>query len=377
MAGANESGEDIESGRTNRAEDRTQLWAQVAPGQSNFNGPAILILEVAGDPADPDDYDEGDTFVPSSLIHGLMATGWGGGSANNFGGTPGANGVIGRGGRNQGNGVVGLGGGQPEPGGTGDGGIGVHGLGGPVSGFFTPPGTAPGAGVIGQGGTQSASFNRDRAKHAAGVFGLGGGTGPGTDSLPSHPLSETGGVGVYGKGADLSVTMVPPVDAGGNPISGPSVPSGPTEPGAGVLGRGGIPTSPTTGAKAAGVIGLEGDTAIPPFSETGGSGVYGRGLTGVVGRGTGLGVYGQGSEGIHGHGETGRGGIFGTVDQPQLFLDPLELDSPTLVKGPARAGDFLVTKEIVQRGGETIEVASLWFCTRGGPSTQAGWAKLA
>ena len=363
MAGANETGEDVESGRTNRAEDRTQFWAQVAPGEANFNGPAILVLEAAANAVDEDDYDEGDSFLPSNLVHGLMATGWGG-----FG-LPGANGVIGRGGRNQGNGVVGFGGGQPDPGspgGTGDGGIGVHGLGGPVSGFFTPPGTAPGAGVIGQGGRQGASTNRARDKHAAGVIGLGGGTGPGPDTLPSHPLSETGGVGIYGKGADLSVTMVPPVDAAGNQIPGPNVPSGPNDPGAGVLGRGGIPTSPTGGAKAAGVIGLAGDTAIPPFSETGGSGVYGRGSTGVVGRG--------GLVGVNGHGEGSRGGVFSTKDQPQLFLEPLDIESPTDVGGPAQAGDFLVTKQLDPRGAE---VASLWFCTHGGPSAQADWVKLA
>jgi len=376
MAGANETGDDVEAGRTNRAEDRTMFWAQVAPGQSNFNGPAILILEVAGAPVDPDDFDEGDPFVPSNPFHGLMATGWSGGGPSNFGGTTGASGIIGRGGRNQGNGVVGLGGGQPETGGAGNGGIGVHGLGGPLSGFFTPPGTAPGAGVIGQGGIQSQS-NRARQPHAAGVIGLGGGTGPGTDSLPSHPLSATGGVGVYGKGADLSVDMVFPVDADGNMIPGPNVPSGPTEPGAGVLGRGGIPTSPTGGTKAAGVLGLAGDTAIPPFSETGDSGVYGRGPVGVVGRGTGLGVYGDGQNGVHGHGRTGRGGIFGTDDQPQLFLEPLDLESPTDVRGPAEAGDFLVTREIVQREGESKEVASLWFCTSGGAGAQANWTKLA
>ena len=139
MAGASGSGEEMQTGRTNRAEGRTILWAQVPPGQSNFNGPAIMIVEVAKDAEDPDDYEDGDSFVPSNRFDGLIATGWSGGGAGNFGGTPGGTGVIGRGGRNEGTGVLGLGGGTPEPGNGGAGGIGVHGLGGPQADFFADP----------------------------------------------------------------------------------------------------------------------------------------------------------------------------------------------------------------------------------------------
>jgi hypothetical protein len=200
----------MQTGRTNRAEGRTILWAQVPPGQPNFNGPAILIVEIAKDAEDPDDYEDGDSFVPSNLFHGIMATGHSGGGPSNFGGTPGGSGVIGRGGRNQGTGIVGLGGGMPEPGNAGAGGIGVHGLGGSQADFFIDPATPPGAGVIGQGGRQNDNDTRARLPHAAGVIAIGGGIGRKKDFLPAHPLMETGGVGVYAQGAEQTVTMVPP-----------------------------------------------------------------------------------------------------------------------------------------------------------------------
>ena len=103
MAGSDKSGQDMESGRTNRADDRTVIWAQVQPDQGNFNGPAILIVDVAKDPEDEDDYDDGQSFQPSNAIDGVVATGWSGGSASNFGGTPGGGvGVVGKGGGTRG-----------------------------------------------------------------------------------------------------------------------------------------------------------------------------------------------------------------------------------------------------------------------------------
>lgn len=56
MAGASGSGEDMETGRVNRAEGRTFLWAQVPPGQPYFNGDAMFVVEAARDAEDPDDY---------------------------------------------------------------------------------------------------------------------------------------------------------------------------------------------------------------------------------------------------------------------------------------------------------------------------------
>ena len=64
------------------------MWAQVPPGESNFNGPAIFIAEVAKDAEDPDDYEDNATFVPSNSFDGIVGSGWSGGSASQFGGTP-------------------------------------------------------------------------------------------------------------------------------------------------------------------------------------------------------------------------------------------------------------------------------------------------
>src|SRR6266404_8440443 len=75
MAGSDESGEEMQSGRTNRAENRTRIWAQRNEGE-NFEGPAILIVEAAGDIED-DDFSQ----VPDSqTVHGIMGSGCGTGA---------------------------------------------------------------------------------------------------------------------------------------------------------------------------------------------------------------------------------------------------------------------------------------------------------
>ena len=243
MSGATKSGEEMQTGRTNRAEDRTTVWAQVQPDKADFEGPAILMVEVARDAENPDDYDPPGAFTPSNSFHGVMATGWSGSGPSKPFGDKGAVGVVGRGGGNEGTGVVGQGGGIQQPKlSNGEGGIGVHGLGGSkLPGAYPPwdPAIPPGAGVVAQGGRQSDDGNRLRVPHAAGLIAIGGGTGLKKDLLPDHPLTATGSVGVYGQGADATVTMVPPVDETGSSIPGPWVPSGPLAPGAGVLGRGG------------------------------------------------------------------------------------------------------------------------------------------
>src|SRR4051812_29348460 len=75
MAGSDESGEDMESGRTNRAENRTRIWAQRNNGES-FEGPAIFIVETAGDIEDDDFEKPADT----QTIHGIMGSGNGTGA---------------------------------------------------------------------------------------------------------------------------------------------------------------------------------------------------------------------------------------------------------------------------------------------------------
>ncbi|WP_341392902.1 hypothetical protein [Arthrobacter sp. G119Y2] len=379
MSGASGSGEEFQTGRTNRAEGRTILWAQVPPGQPNFNGPAILIVEVAKDPNDPDDYEDGGSFIPSNSFDGIVGKGWSGGSASNFGGTPGGTGVIGRGGRNQGTGVFGLGGGTPEPGNGGAGGIGVHGLGGPQADYFADYSTPPGAGLVGQGGRQSELDNRLRLPHAAGVIGIGGGTGHNKDLLPAHQLSDTGGVGVYGQGAGLSVAMVPPQDEAGT-VPGPNVASGPRAAGAGVLGRGGESTEPRE-RSASGVVGLAGGVPIPSSNQTLGFGVVGHGPVGVHGRGL-------AGPGVEGTSAGDRGGTFQSDHAAQVQLVPGfsrgTFPPPTTVTPTAlptgREGVVQLPKD--GRGGDLMVLSdeerscTLWFCVEGVNSGPAKWAQV-
>ena len=156
--------------------------------------------------------------------------------------------MIGVGGPVEGTGVVGKGGGiKHDSESAGFGGIGVHGLGGsrPEPDKHSTIVAVPGAGVVGQGGRWSLSENTNRSPHGAGVIGIGGGTGPKVDHLPEHKLNVTGGVGVYGKGADQDIDDTAPNPA---PEGGPPVTSGPAAPGNGVLARGGKPNDPTAPA---------------------------------------------------------------------------------------------------------------------------------
>ncbi len=361
MSGASSSNGNMTTGRTNRGEGRTILWADVPPDQPNFDGPAIFIVEVAQTAEDLDDYSDGQSFVPSNKFDGIKASGWSGGSPSNFGGTPGGTGVIGRGGRNQGTGVQGLGGGTPEPGNGGAGGIGVHGLGGPQADFFADPTTPPGAGLVGQGGRQSAQGNTLQQPHAAGVIGIAGGTGPAFDALPNHTLMDTGGVGVYGQGAEATTIMVPPTDPSGNPTTGPSVPSGPASPGPGVLGRGGLPT-PSGGPVGAGVIGLAGGVAVPTIADFGDAGVYGEA-------------------------DGGRGGVFKSAKAAQLQLIPQKADLTFLLGGPETPHSVAAERIGLRlpkdgKGGDLITLidkqgqCALWFCVRGANSGPAQWAQV-
>lgn len=382
MAGASGSGDEVETGRTNRAEGRTILWAQVPPGQGSFNGPAILIAEVARNADDPDDYEDGGTFVPANQFHGIVGTGHSGGGPSNFGGSPGASGVIGRGGTNEGTGVLGLGGGTPDPRLAGFGGIGVHGLGGSQRDLFAVPGVPPGAGLVGQGGRQPDFTNTQRSPHAAGVIGLAGGTGEGKDILPTHTLAETGGVGVYAQGAEALTTLT-----GASDGSPGTVPSGPLDPGAGVLGRGGVPIPPR-GPVAAGVIGLAGGVPIPGLSETGNTGVYGAGTTGVFGHGP-AGVRGQSDAGAGVHGVTGsgRGGMFESATSAQVRLVPQDVRASfpaattvTVTAIPGEREGMVLPKS--GQGGDLIALmddqqrCNLWFCVKGEDGGPAEWAQV-
>jgi hypothetical protein len=256
----------------------------------------------------------------------------------------------------------------------GSGGIGLHGIGGFQPGIDFFPSVPPGVGVLAQGGRVFTEFNTTRQPHGAGVVALAGG-----DGQPVPPLTATGGIGVYGQGADAE-------EETGVTASGDPAPAGPMDPGAGVMGRGGV-TSLPAGPIAAGVIGLAGQTPIPPISETGGSGVYGGGPTGVFGRGA-PGVRGKsdGGAGVNGLSDADRGGVFESVKSAQVQLVPsilLHLPPPVTVTvtaipvprqelGPAlpwdgRAGDLIAITDDHRQ-------CTLWFCVIGANDSGSGVA---
>jgi hypothetical protein len=419
MAGSDESGEDMESGRTNRAEDRTRIWAQQEQGQP-FNGDVIFIVEGAGDIED-DDY-----VLPSSRLHGILGSGV-----------------------NEGVGVIGLDAdhrdqdlthivkigvfGRGETGVLGEGsrGPGVEGLGGD-----RPFNTPDGAGVIGRGGRQPDTNNKERKPHGAGVIGMGGGR-----SRKLQNDSIVGSVGVFGQGAEAETRSVDGSD------------HGPQSPGAGVVGRGGV-TIPPRGPVAPGVVGLAGGADdLPSLAFEGDIGVYGRGATGVEGSGAagpgvhgrgsdgeGLalsrgvigpgvlgeggqgrdplnpdrfvfgagvvgfagdppppsfaetrdtGVYGAGRTGVKGSGFEGRGGVFQSERSAQVRLIPARRPqsreqasfTPTVIPDPGRLGPELPREGRVGDLMSTVDddgQCSLWFCVREGTSGAgpARWAQV-
>lgn len=393
MAGTVHSNEDMQSGRVNHCEDFTAIWTQRLEGEEepgedkNFKGNAMFIVEVSPFQPEGQDFPFND-WTPKKPIDGIVGSGWSGARSavvpTNIGGV----GVIGNGGTNQGTGVLGRGGGE------GIGGIGVHGIGGSLPVGFRDHREPPGIGVLGQGGRQSDNDNNFRLPHGAGIVGLAGGS-----KKPVPPLEETGSVGVYGQGAEAEMRTVP--DGTG---TGQNIDVGPMAPGPGVLGRGGVPIPRDRNKVAAGVIGLAGDTPIPPISKTGDIGVYGQGPTGVSGEGTNYGVKGKGTTGVFADGsstgvygycanhigvqaetesglgvfglasDTGRGGAFQSRQSAQLWLVPqrrrTDRELPRLPKD-GRCGDIICTL------GED-DKCSLWFCVQGEVEgvTPARWARF-
>ena len=422
MAGSGQSGEDMEAGRVNRAENRTRVWAQAEQGQS-FDGDVIFVAEGAGDIEDDD-------FVfTSNKLHGVMGKGV-----------------------SKGAGIIGLDTGHPdldtskvfEVGvfgrgntgvkGEGDRGPGVEGVGGnrPLDSRF-------GAGVIGRGGRQLDDDNKDRKPHGPGVLGFGGSRSRPVDELDNDNIVDN--VGVFGQGAVAETRT----------ISGAV--HGPQSPGAGVVGRGGV-SIPNDGSVAPGVVGWAGgaDFLVIEKGIVGDIGVVGRGATGVKGignagpgvsgigsstsgepvahlvgpgvvgeGGTGTdlagpnpdqkfhgvgvigiagetplpsfadtietGVYGAGRDGVKGDGSEGRGGVFRSERSAQVRLIPAQRTTkdteqesliPTVIANP----EFIVPKLSPEgRRGDLMSIfdengqCSLWFCVREN-SGSAHWAQV-
>lgn len=364
------SGDEIEAGRVTTGESTTTLLGALPSERDvDFNG--VVVLRVGPDPGElkPNNSFDG--------IHGVGNNGSVGGAA-----TPGGTGVVGFGSPNQGTGVAGFGGGV-----KGSGGIGVHGVGGSQSSPSFDPSGRPGAGVFAQGGRMGDDDNDKRFLHGAGVIGLAG-------KRPMPNASDIGSVGVYGHGAEAEVRVVN--------VDGLNVTVGPIAPGPGVLGRGGVPIPLGEQPVAAGVIGLAGDTAIPPISDSGNTGVYGGGQLGVKGVGMAAGVSGKGASGpgVSGNGFPGvlgiaadhsaRGGEFESTRSAQLRLvphrseqrirsqtpvTPIALSAgsePTLPKD-GRGGDLLVVEMKSENNQPTC---TLWFCVQGTASGPARWAQV-
>jgi hypothetical protein len=233
----------------------------------------------------------------------------------------------------------------------GQGGIGVHGIGGISTSVF-PNAPIAGAGVVAQGGRVLDNFNNERLPHGAGVIAMAGGSGK-----PIPSLADTGSVGVFAQGAEAELRTVN--------FAGDNIVVGPTAPGAGVLGRGGV-FIPPEGPVAAGVIGLAGGVPIPDISKTGNTGVYGAGSIG------------------------GRGGMFESTRSAQVHLVPQQALEPFPPRVPVGPTEFLAERGGLAgklpkdgRGGDLLALmdnqrqCTLWFCVRGQDGGDpAQWAQV-
>ena len=327
MSGSDESGEEMQSGRTNRAENRTKIWAQRNEDEQ-FDGAAIFVVDSAMDIEDDDFRQVSD----GQEVHGIMSSGCGKGAgvvgfnranpidipgeelSNADLGHTKSVGVFGKGVT----GVVGQGDSRGYD--ISDGfGVGVVGR-----------GSKGGPGVVGFAGGVNVEFHATQT----GVFGQGatGVTGRGI-----------GGAGVRGTGGELQTGVV------------------------GVGGEGKDPVGNLT--QGPGVVGVgRGDSLFPPHEPT-----------------MGTGVYGFGQDGVRGVGNEGRGGVFKSAQvTAQVRLVPVQVKQmrrePPLISMavpiPALpktgVGGDLMSVRVVDKGPCT-----LWFCVSEGVSGgPARWAQV-
>src|SRR5262245_4221363 len=359
------SGDDIQAGRTNRAQSTTFLVGEIPEAHDvGFNGTAVL--NVQSDPFDNH---------PLTALNGISGHGFKEGT-----------GVIGRGGDVSGTGVMGVGGGISGVGVSGNGGAEDTGV--TASGGAADASGQPGIGVEAVGGLSDRTRGPDptgdnRGPNAPGVVATSGpqptpGVVPtSVGSSQPTPLAQTGNVGVFGQGGDQ-------VDEIKNDGTHTDFMVGPSFAGAGVVGRGGVRMknsqangtvvratdaagNPEPGS--AGIVGIAGGLPMPSPSAYFNAGVFGQSATGhgVSGQSTnGPGVSGvnlssdpaASAPGALGSADANRGGIFVSTHRAQVRLQPQRLDGTPTIAG--LAGDLLATID-----GENN--ARLWFCTKDGP----------
>jgi hypothetical protein len=404
MSGADESDDDLVSGRVNRSNDQTTIWAEnhyettsIGPIETgefrvDFGGPAIFVVEVAKDT------EEDGEFRPKMPLDAIVGTGWSADWAGQSGGTgvtgiggdvagrgmfakggdgdgdgmladagSDATGVVALGGPRAGTGVFGLGGGGERLFRRGAGGIGVHGVGGIAS---LRDGVPPGPGVFAQGG-QIREENTAGMMLGPGVIAVAGDA----STKPMPAFFEVASVGVYGQGADADVKPI--IDPSGTTYDGPA------EPGAGVVGRGGVQTVPRPQI-AAGVIGVAGGFTKPSIGETKEAGVAGHGVVGVSG-------VGEGGPGVRGSSDKDRGGIFASIAAPQVQLTPFrvkaKLPNPSPVSPTAIPLGYLKeNSSLLPKTGQAGDLmtliddtraCTLWFCVkRYDKANPAMWAQV-
>jgi hypothetical protein len=358
--GAVESGKDFVSGRVNRANSPTEIWA-LKKADESF-GPTLFSARVNASSAAEN---------PDGPVIGIYGAGWApDGTEGRWlnGKTIGSElgiGVKGEGCVNGGTGVMGVGGSSNS---RAAGGIGVHGIGGSEldgSGRIENIGL----GVLGMGAVRPPSNNIKRLPHGAGVAGYGGGGSTAADyrgnlRLINKIASTFQGPGILGVGSEKEISF----DDDGNT-------SGPTNPAAGVVGIGGVDldslTSPSDQERiGSGIIGLNSRLESALKHEEA------HDITGA---------------GVYGYSENGRGGIFATDNIAQIRLVPVESEPPLVPRLPGspfivgpiegnpelpfdgRPGDVFSMSN--KAGGAT----GLWFCMVTSANNQGGgavWAPI-
>jgi hypothetical protein len=333
MAGSSHSGQDMEAGRTNRAENRTIFWAQ-RESDGDFDGDAIFIVEAARDIED-DDF----RLVDDGMaVHGVRASGTGAGA-----------------------GVLGFNRSHP-----------VDHPGEELSPLDIARSRSVGVfgkgltGVVGQGDLRGIADQHIVDGRGVGIIGRGDHglvDAPGVVGFAGGQTSETidGGIGVFGQGG---------IGVGGRGTSGPGVKGTGSPEEAGLLGIGGKQLT-AEGKQGPGVVGIgHGNEVSAAFASTIETGVFGLGEDGVKGVGIG-----------------GRGGVFQSDRAAQVHLVPAQGPRmpeqasfiPTVAADPGRSGAPLPRNG---RAGDLMSVVddqgrcTLWFCVEGSERASARWSQV-